>query len=138
MRKEMIIMKKYGKILAVVMVMAMLMASVMGVSAAPSSTTDVTVSGDSASKYEVADKEDAFKDLAGTDQKAYDNLTKFNEGTIKTEDLIADASDEIPSWIQPSPAKHHTLESKILASAVLNVAPAIFAEIAIPTALPIP
>ena len=51
---------------------------------------------------------------------------------------IAAASAATPSCIQPSPARHHTLWSNILNSSSLKRAWAIFSEIAMPTALPMP
>ncbi len=93
-------MKKYGKVLAVVMVMTMLLVPVLGVSAAESSTADVTVSGDSKDKYDIVDSDEAFKDFATSDKDLYDDLVGYNKGEVKLEDLIEDASDDVKEALE--------------------------------------
>lgn len=93
-------MKKYGKVLALVMVMTMLLVPTLGVSAAGSSTADVTVSGDSKDKYDISDADDAFKDFETSDKELYDNLVGYNKGEVKLEDVIEEASDDVKKELE--------------------------------------
>lgn len=92
-------MRKYGKVLAGVVAVTMLLASVMGVSAANSSTADVTVSGD---KYAFVAEGEAFKGFETTNQDLYDALVDYNKKpeAAKLDKVLTGASDAVKKEVQ--------------------------------------
>ena len=76
------------RVLAVVVAMVCMLASVMSVSAAKSTTADVTVSESQDGYYIVRSEADGFVDDNGQDIAVREEIEEFNAGEIKVEELI--------------------------------------------------
>ncbi len=83
----------FKKVLAGMMAATLLVASVMGVSAADSKSAEVYESGASEGYYDIAEGDAEFAKLKTADSAMYDLVTGFNAKTKTQAEMLAGATD---------------------------------------------